>query len=103
MTDLVNLLGMCAGAIWMSAAFYFQMIRTEAVNPAHVATLFLIGISLLLSSSAIAISNARLVWMFAVFGQTLFIALGLGAWWVLETHAKLREQQRLPDDNTSSP
>jgi len=90
---LVDSLGMAAGCIWMSAAFYFQMVRSEQVEPAYIAGMFLIGLSLMLSASAIAVMDAQLAATLAVLGQVLFLILGIASWYVLEMRANLRAQQ----------
>lgn len=92
-SPLVDIVGMLAGAVWMSAAFYFQMIRHDLIDPGYVAALFLIGLSLMLSSSAIAIMDTALATTLAVLGQALMLFVGLGAWWVLDRSAVLKKQQ----------
>lgn len=90
---LVDLVGMAAGAIWMSAAFHFQMIRRDSVDAGYVAAMFLIGLSLMLSASAIAVMDTTVATTLAVLGQVLMLFVGLGAWWTLDRAAVLRQQQ----------
>ncbi|WP_143416427.1 hypothetical protein [Halobacterium hubeiense] len=88
---LVNVLGMVAGTVWMSAALYFQLIRPERVHPGFVSALFLIGVALMLGSSAVTITGRpSFVETLAIAGNGLFILIGLGAWYTLERYADLQ-------------
>jgi len=93
MSSLVDLAGMAAGVVWMSAAFHFQMIRQEEVDAAHVAAMFLIGLSLMLSASAIAVMNTQLAATLALIGQVLMLLVGIGTWWAIDRAATLRARQ----------
>lgn len=98
---LVNLLGMVAGTVWMSAALYFQLIRSERVHPGFVAALFLIGVALMLGSSAVTISGRPgFVETLAAAGNCLFILTGLGAWYGLERHAALQALKDHPQEDS---
>jgi len=90
---LVDLVGMAAGAVWMSAAFHFQMVRRDTVEPGYVAAMFLIGLSLMLSASALAIMDTQLAATLAVIGQVIMLLLGIAAWWGIDRAATLRAHQ----------
>jgi len=96
---LVDGLGMLAGAVWMCGALYFQFIRGGRVHPAFVSVLFLIGVALMMGSSAIAFAGRpSIVGFLAVFANVLFIILGLGAWYGIEKHASIQEAKSIPED-----
>ena len=102
MSKLVDVLGAFAGVIWLSGAIYFQMIHKDPIDASYVAAMALIGLSLLMSSSALTITNVRLASWLAIAANVLFIFIGLGACIVLETRADLKERQDpTPDDTTS--
>lgn len=88
MTDpsIVDVLGAFAGSLWMCAAFYFQMIRARSIHPAYVSALFLIGVALLMGSAAVAVDGPTTVTLLAIAGNVLFILLGIGVWYALETN-----------------
>lgn len=92
-SEVVDLLGMLAGAIWMYGAIHFQLVRTRTVHPAIVTVLFLVGVALMLLSSALALSGRTLVVVLAAAGNTLFLVLGIGVWYLLERHADYVEAQ----------
>lgn len=93
---LVDGLGMFAGAVWMSGALYFQFIRNGRVHPGYVGAQFLIGVALLLGSSAFVISGrTALVQLLAIGGYVLFMLIGLGAWYELDKYADREEQKSL--------
>jgi len=90
----VGLLGAIAGLVWMCAAIYFQMIRQRSVYPGYISALFLIGVALLMSSSAIALDAAGLIEALAIGANLLFILLGVGVWIVLERAADIHDRQQ---------
>jgi len=95
---LVDVLGMIAGAVWMSAAIYFQLIREGEVHPAFVSALFLIGVALTMASSAIAIAGRPgIVELLAVLANALFIVLGVAASFTIEKYAKIQEAKTVDD------
>lgn len=99
MSSLVDALGMVAGAIWMCAAIYFQLIREGDVHPAYVMALFCIGTALMMLSAAVALPNRTMtVEILAVVAHLIFIVLGLGAWYTLERYADRRD--RHPDGHS---
>lgn len=102
MTDtvLVDILGMVAGAVWLCAALYFQMIRPQRVHPGFVAALSLIGVALVMGSSAVALRSPGIGEVLAVVANVIFIVLGLGVSVVLEHHVKLQDAK---DVDTSGP
>jgi len=97
MTDsvLVDVLGMIAGATWLCAALYFQMIRRKRVHPAFVAALSLIGVALMMASSAFALRSPGVGELLAVGANVIFIALGLAVSVGLEKHAKLQDAKEV--------
>ena len=96
---LVNFLGMIAGAVWMSAALYFQLIRERRVHPAFVSALFLIGVALMMASSAVAVDGRpSIVELLAVTANGIFIALGFAAWYAIEKYATVQEAKDVPED-----
>jgi drug/metabolite transporter (DMT)-like permease len=96
---LVNVLGMIAGAVWMSAALYFQLIRERRVHPAFVSALFLIGVALMMASSAVAVDGRpSIVELLAVTANGLFIGLGFAAWYAIEKYTTLQETKSLAED-----
>lgn len=101
MSSLVDVLGFVAGAIWMCSAIYFQMVRTRSVHPAYVASLFLIGVALMMGSSALALRDTQTVQVLAIAGNVLFIALGLGVWYALESAADLQDRKVTDPDDVS--
>jgi len=98
MNSVVNALGAVAGTIWICAALYFQMLRSRSVHPAYVATLFLIGVALMMSSSALALRGPKTIELFAVIGNALFIGLGIGVWYILEKAAELQDRKAACDE-----
>jgi hypothetical protein len=99
---LVDVLGMVAGAIWMSAALYFQFLRREMVHPAYVSVLMLIGVALMMGSSALTIAGKPgTVELLGIAANALFIALGLAAWIGLERYALLEERKTAGEDARS--
>lgn len=103
MTDsvLVDVLGMIAGATWLCAALYFQMIRRKRVHPAFVAALSLIGVALMMASSAFALRSPGVGEILAVGANVIFIALGLAVSVGLEKHAKLQDAKDVEVSATS--
>jgi hypothetical protein len=100
---LVNFLGMIAGAVWMSSALYFQLIRERRVHPAFVSALFLIGTALMMASSAIAVDGRPgFVEVLAVTANLVFIGLGLGAWYAIERYASLQECKTPTEDSANA-
>jgi CHASE2 domain-containing sensor protein len=96
---LVNALGTVAGAVWMAAALYFQLLRARPVHPAYVTVLFLIGVALMMGSSAIAIEGQPgTVELLGIAANVLFIALGLAVWYGLERYADLEERKAAGED-----
>ena len=82
-TSLVNIFGMLAGTIWMCAAFYFQMVTGRSIHPAYVSSLFLIGVALMMSSSALALKSPGTIETLAIAGNIIFCVLGIGVWYSL--------------------
>lgn len=78
--ELVDGLGMIAGAIWMSSALYLQFIRSHEVEARFVAAVFLIGVAIMLGSSAIALGGSSAAALAALIGNVVFAVLGLGIW-----------------------
>jgi len=100
---LVNALGTVAGGVWMIAAFYFQMLRARQVHPAYVAVLFLVGLALLLGSSAFVLEGQPgTVEVLGIAANALFIVVGLGVWYALERHADLQERKATGEDARAS-
>jgi hypothetical protein len=100
---LVNVLGMVAGAIWMSGALYFQLIRNQRVHPAFVSALFLIGTALLMASSAIVVDGrSNFVELLAVGANLLFIGLGLASWYAIEKYTSLQEAKEVTGQSPTS-
>lgn len=84
-TQLVDTLGAFAGVIWMSAALYFQFWRTDHVHPALVSSLFLIGVALMMASSALVLAGRPAMVVFlGLVGNGLFAALGIAVWYGLD-------------------
>lgn len=84
-TQLVDTLGALAGVIWMTASLYFQFLRRDHVHPALVSGLFLIGVALMMGSSAIVLSGSpSTVVLLGMIGNALFAALGIVVWVGLE-------------------
>ena len=77
---LANVIGLLAGAVWLSAALWFQLIKPEPIHPGLVAALCLVGISLTLASSAVVLTS-ELALLLGVVANGLFLALG-GVTWV---------------------
>lgn len=106
MTDpsLVDVLGMIAGGVWMSGALYFQLIREGDVHPAYVVGLFLIGVGLMMASSAVALAGrTATIELLGILANGLFIILGVGVWYALEHHIETEERKALSDDDCSTP
>jgi len=100
--SLVDVLGMIAGAVWMAAALYFQFLRQKSVHPAYVSVLMLIGVALMMGSSALALGGRPgTVEILGTLANALFILLGLGAWYGLERYALLEERKAAGDDARS--
>lgn len=98
-TALVDVLGMIAGGVWISAALYFQLIRERAVHPAYVSSLLLIGVALMLASSALAFAGRpSTVQLLGVVANGLFIVVGIGVWYALEISAELDDAKCNVDD-----
>jgi len=86
-THLVDTLGAFAGVIWMSAALYFQFWRRDPVHPALVSSLFLIGVVLMMASSALVLAGRpAMVVLIGIIGNGLFAALGIAVWYGLDQH-----------------
>jgi len=98
-SGLVDLLGMIAGGVWLSAAIYFQMVRSRSVDPANVLLLLSIGISLVLSSGAVAALGPGTVELFAMVANSLFIVIGVGVWFALERAAELEDRKQATDQD----
>ena len=64
---LVNVLGMVAGAVWMSGALYFQLIREHRVHPAFV--------SALLEMAGLTLSDGPFRWAIHPGGRRIVEAL----------------------------
>ena len=92
---LVNALGMTAGGIWMCAALYFQMVRHSRTHPAYIAAAFLIGVALMMSSSALVVRGPGTIVTLAVIANTIFCILGLGAWVALIKASRIRESKEI--------
>lgn len=102
-TALVDVLGMIAGGIWISAALYFQLIRTKRVHPAYVAALLLIGVALMMASSAFALTgHPSTVQFLGIIANAVFIVVGLGVWYLLENFASLEDAKCAADDHLKS-
>ena len=99
-TALVDLLGMLAGGVWISAALYFQLIRDRPVHPGYVSALLLIGVALMMASSALAFAGRPgTVQLLGIVANLLFIALGIGVWYALEIFTDLEEAKACVDDH----
>ena len=96
-TALVDVLGMLAGGVWISAAIYFQLIRERTVHPGYVSSLLLIGVALVLASSALAFAPST-VQLLGIVANGLFIVIGIGAWYALEIYAELEDAKCNLDD-----
>ncbi|MDF9748382.1 hypothetical protein [Natrinema salsiterrestre] len=84
-TQLVDTIGAFAGVIWMSAALYFQFWRRDHVHPALVSSLFLIGVALLMASSALVLAGRpAMVVLLGLIANGLFAALGIAVWYGLD-------------------
>lgn len=57
LSDAIVHVGTTAGVLWMCAAIWLEFIREETAHPGLVATLFLLGLSLSLSYSALGANN----------------------------------------------
>ena len=100
---LVNFLGMIAGAVWMSAALYFQLIRERRVHPAFVSALFLIGVALMMASSAIVVdAHPGFVEILAVGANLLFIALGVASSYAIEKYSSIQEAKEVSGNTPTS-
>lgn len=96
---LVDILGMFAGGIWISAAVYFQLIRAGRVEPGYVASLLLIGVALILGSSALTLgARPTTVELLGILANALMIVVGIGVWYFLEQSVCLQERKALPED-----
>lgn len=91
---LVDLLGMIAGAVWLSAACYFQLIRHGDVHPAYVSVLALIGVALMMGSASLTTIAPGLTELLGIVANVIFILLGLGFWVALEQATSLRERKQ---------
>jgi len=98
---LVDVMGAVAGGIWISAAMYFQMVRTRHVHPAYVGALFLIGVALMMGSAALAVRGPQTVEILAITGNALFAGLGIGVWIVLERAADIEIRKQVDTDQDS--
>jgi len=100
---LVDVLGAIAGTTWIAAAMYFQFIRREQVHPVYVSVLMLIGVALMMGSSALALAGRPgTVEILGIAANVLFILLGLGAWYALERYADLEERKAAGEDARAS-
>ena len=97
-SSIVNIVGAIAGTIWICASLYFQMVRARSVHPAYVAVLFLIGVSLMMGSAALAVRGPQTVEILAVAANAMFAGLGIGVWYILEKAADL-EARKTPDED----
>ena len=98
-TALVDVLGMLAGGVWISAAIYFQLIRERTVHPGYVSSLLLIGVALVLASSALAFAGRPSTFqLLGIVANGLFIVIGIGAWYALEIYAELEDAKCNLDD-----
>lgn len=93
MSELVEVLGMVAGAVWISAALYFQMVCSKRIHPAHVAGLLLIGVALFLGSSAIVVRAPSTARMLLAASNALMLVIGIAAWVWIEWRADVHERQ----------
>lgn len=93
MSEIVELLGMIAGAVWISAAIYFQMVRAKRIHPAWVSFLFLVGMSTVMGSAAVAVRGPQLAESLAIAGNLLLLAVGIGVAVGLEYRADLDERK----------
>lgn len=101
---LVDVLGMVAGGVWISGALYFQLIREGDVHPVYVIGLFLIGVGLMMGSSAVAIDGRTTTIEFlGILANGLFIILGIGVLYALEHHIETEETKALAEDDRQSP
>ncbi|KDS91589.2 hypothetical protein FK85_00200 [Halorubrum saccharovorum] len=85
MSALVNTLGMLAGAVWIGASIWFELIHPRRVHGVYVAGTFLIGSALILASSALL--TPSLAESFAAVANVLFLFLGIAAWIWIERNA----------------
>lgn len=88
MSNLVNGLGLIAGAVWIMAAIWFEFIRPGRIHAKYIAGTFLIGSALILGSSSAVTSSPTLAETAAVIANLLFLLLGVGAWVYIECVAK---------------
>jgi len=102
MTDptLVDVLGMIASGVWISGALYFQLIREGDVHPAYVVGLLLIGVALMMVSSAVAIpGRTTTIQVLGILANGLFTLLGIGVWYSLEKHICIEETKALAENH----
>ncbi|MDS0284722.1 hypothetical protein [Haloarcula onubensis] len=86
-SELVDTLGLVAGSIWVLAALYFQMIRPEHIDFQYTIGLFLVGASIIMGSSAIALSTRpQLVQALGLVANAVFLGLGVAVWYWFDTH-----------------
>jgi drug/metabolite transporter (DMT)-like permease len=98
MSELVDTLGLLAGALWLCSAIYFQLVRERRVPAAYIIGQLLVGIALVAISSAVALEGRpTTVAMLGVIGYLLFMGLAVGVWWWLETRV---ESETVSDHET---
>ena len=86
MSNIVNTLGMLAGAVWIMASMWFQFVHPRRIHAKYVVGTFLVGSALVLASSALV--TPTLAESFAIVANVLFLVLGIASWIWIERNAE---------------
>lgn len=97
-STVVDTLGAVAGAIWISAAIFYQLVRGCRVHPGIIGAMALVGVAILLGSASLATVAPGIAVIFGALANGIFCLLGVGAWIFLERRAELINHQCPADE-----
>lgn len=96
----VDILGLVAGAVWLLAAIYLEMIRDDRAPIEYVVGFTGVGSALIMLSAAPLSTSHQLTTLLIVGAYLMFLVLGVAAWYWAD-HVDLRSTDPdTPDDHS---